>query len=344
MFETIFREYPTVAYAVLVITALLVFVVLAGGIASLNLAMTTLASTQRMMERYSDSITTRDREIGLLIEENKRIRADSDPEAVPDTDNTVPATEPCDGEGDLCYDDIDSMAHPTQATLEAVKAAEKILGRGQGTWRNVKISIPPKKQQPAKCVCPDTVSANVVGFNGALAGTGDGYMTIDSLDGVIPYQQPQFLYADAKILVEPLQLCAPLNSNISRLRGWWVVMAGARGSAGVASAEVDPVVFLVTYETLCTRIIPFINNTLPASDSMIDDFISVGTSHVFELTYIDLIALESPVYDTLVPPQTTLLDEPEVELCESTLGDIVLGANLGAGSDGYTTLLPNVKS
>jgi hypothetical protein len=353
MFETIFREYPTAAYAVLVITTLLVFVVLAGGIAALNLTMTTLAGTQRMMERYSDSIVTRDREIGLLIEENKRIRADSDPEAVPDTDKAVPETEPCDGEGDLCYDDVDSMAHPTKATLEAIKAAEKLLGGNHGTWRNIKISIPPNKQ-PAKCVCPDTTPASVLGVMGAYTTLGPEYASIDSLDGVTPFVQPIMLYADAKLLLEPLHTHAPINSDISGFGDWWCIYIGARGSNGNPDACADLVSILVPWETFIGYVVPFANGTLSASDSIPEGFSTWEPNHSPALTCIELIASTTPpepkpvvVPESQPEPepdsQITLLPELDSELIESSVGDIVLGANLGSCvHDTYTDTIRKV--
>jgi uncharacterized membrane protein len=207
----------------------------------------------------------------LLAEHNVALRNMTSDKATKPTPYTSAGYETCAGEGDFCNEQLDSMAHPTKATMLAIKAATETLRgtrsrRSDAMFDSVKVTVP----------VPDTIAhdttVNAIPLLGTLI------REVEGADGIVRYhvkaftaqdgtldfmREGMFVFLDQKIRVEKSHELFDLPPCYEDC---WIVYVGARGSASVIAEETFPLM-LIDGEEMRKVLQPFLAKTMTVTEA-----------------------------------------------------------------------------
>lgn len=240
------------------------------------------------------------------------------------------AGETCRGEGDFCYDELDSMAHAGAHLESAAKAIKKQFqenkqARSTGTNTDlfshvsVTLPLPPRREprsfsigerssrdnEPARSVCLrgvivlDVMESDDDTQLVLAQSANDDYTQQIALDGNGATVLSQFfIHDDQKIVV--LGKLSPDRVAPKQCGDMWEVGIGARGSAGVVDEATGAAVY-ISNDELVTVLSPFLNRDLTVKAAA--------------------LLLRDRVHDRPQKPRSVVpvrdyyqLDEPEAEL------------------------------
>ena len=229
------------------------------------------AKSQRSMS-FNESMNLRNEAIEYHRQAETLLEA-----ALANSQDGVDASEyeTCEGEGDLCYEDIDRAIHSS-----AQKAADA-LAASTGLFSSVKVTTPLPRHvrrstarsfAPAHCVGLYVSRFSLFDFNGDEIDEEselDAYTAnVFSVDGNVPDLDLLVLFRDQKLYIENVFDAVPVGSDLQKLKGFMALRYGPRGSLNAPDERNCNFCVLVPTIFVESRLLPFIHGTLPAHEAM----------------------------------------------------------------------------